>query len=246
MTACGDDFRAKVMAHKQNRRLALGDHANLYFEDRLTIHYQVQEMLRIERIFEADAIAEELAAYNPLIPDGHNWKATFMLEYDDPRERRAMLAKLVGVEQQVWMRVGDGDLIRPTCDEDLERATEYKTSSVHFMRFELSTADIAAARQGADVFRRNRSPALPVRGIADAGRVAGRPWSLISISPVRMATYAAADIEVLTGLDPVRKRPGMYTDTSRPNHLVQEVVDNSVDEAIIGHARPAGSDPARG
>ena len=144
-------FRAKVMAHKQNRRLALGPHANLYFEDRLTVQYQVQEMLRIERIFEAEAIAEELAAYNPLIPDGRNWKATFMLEYDDPQERREMLSKLLGVEQRVWLRVGDGAAVRPICDEDLERATEDKTSSVHFMRFELAAADIAALGQGADL-----------------------------------------------------------------------------------------------
>ena len=145
------DFRARVMQHKKARRLALGANANLYFEDRLTIHYQVQEMLRIERIFERDAIEEELAAYNPLIPDGHNWKATFMLEYDDPTERREMLAKLVGVEDCVWMRVGTGPVIVPVCDEDLERATGAKTSSVHFMRFELSPEDISALQQGAEI-----------------------------------------------------------------------------------------------
>lgn len=145
------DFRAGVMAHKKTRRLALGANANLYFEDRLTIQYQVQEMLRIEKIFERDAIEEELAAYNPLIPDGHNWKATFMLEYDDPAERSEMLAKLVGVEDCVWMRVGAGPVISPVCDEDLERATGDKTSSVHFMRFELSPEDIGALRQGAEI-----------------------------------------------------------------------------------------------
>ena len=145
------DFRAGVMQHKKARRLALGANANLYFEDRLTIQYQVQEMLRIERIFERAAIEEELAAYNPLIPDGHNWKATFMLEYDDPAERREMLAKLVGVEECVWMRVGSGSLITPICDEDLERATDAKTSSVHFMRFELAPEDISALKQGAEI-----------------------------------------------------------------------------------------------
>lgn len=145
------EFRAGVMAHKKARRLALGSNANLYFEDRLTIQYQVQEMLRIEKLFERDAIEEELAAYNPLIPDGRNWKATFMLEYDDPDERREMLAKLVGVEDCVWMRVGAGPVITPVCDEDLERATGDKTSSVHFMRFELSPEDVGALRQGAEI-----------------------------------------------------------------------------------------------
>ena len=145
------DFRAGVMEHKKARRLALGANANLYFEDRLTIQYQVQEMLRIERIFERNAIEEELAAYNPLIPDGHNWKATFMLEYDDPAERREMLAKLVGIEDCVWMRIGSGPVITPVCDEDLERATEAKTSSVHFMRFELPPQDIGALKQGAEI-----------------------------------------------------------------------------------------------
>ena len=127
------EFRARVMAHKKTRRLPLGPNANLYFEDRLTIQYQVQEMLRIEKIFERAGIEEELAAYNPLIPDGSNWKATFMLEYDDRAEREEMLAKLVGVEDCVWMRVGAGPVIIPVCDEDLERETEDKTSSVHFM-----------------------------------------------------------------------------------------------------------------
>ena len=145
------DFRARVMAHKKSRRLALGPNANLYFEDRLTIQYQVQEMLRIEKIFEADGIEEELAAYNPLIPDGSNWKATFMLEYDDPDERRIKLAKLIGVETCVWMRVDAGDIITPICDEDLERETETKTSSVHFMRFELSAKDMEALKQGAEI-----------------------------------------------------------------------------------------------
>ena len=130
-----NDFRQKVMAHKENRRLPLGTNATLYFEDRLTMQYQVQEMLRIERIFEAEGIQEELDAYNPLIPDGSNWKATFMVEFPDIDERRAMLQRLVGIENKVWMQVGDGERIVPIADEDLERADEDKTSAVHLMRF---------------------------------------------------------------------------------------------------------------
>ena len=145
------EFRARVMAHKKTRRLPLGPNANLYFEDRLTIQYQVQEMLRIEKIFERAGIEEELAAYNPLIPDGSNWKATFMLEYDDRAEREDMLAKLVGIEDCIWMRAGAGPVIIPVCDEDLERETEDKTSSVHFMRFELTGEDTSALKQGAEI-----------------------------------------------------------------------------------------------
>ena len=146
-----NEFRARVMAHKKSRRLPLGLNATLYFEDRFTIHYQVQEMLRIEKIFERADIEEELAAYNPLIPDGHNWKATFMLEYDDRAEREEMLTRLIGIEECVWMRVGVGAIIVPVCDEDMERETETRTSSVHFMRFELSPEDITAVGQGAEI-----------------------------------------------------------------------------------------------
>ncbi len=146
-----NEFRARVMAHKKSRRLPLGLNATLYFEDRLTIHYQVQEMLRIEKIFERADIEEELAAYNPLIPDGYNWKATFMLEYDDRAEREEMLTRLVGIEDCVWMRVGAGAIIVPVCDEDMERETETRTSSVHFMRFELLPEDITAVGQGAEI-----------------------------------------------------------------------------------------------
>ena len=141
-------FRARVMAHKKSRQLALGEHATLYFEDALTMQYQVQEMLRIERIFEAKGIQEELDVYNPLIPDGSNWKATFMVEYDDEKERKQMLAKLIGVDKAVWMQVEGFDKVRPICNEDLERETEDKTSSVHFMRFELSPEMVAAAKAG--------------------------------------------------------------------------------------------------
>lgn len=143
------DFRDKVMQHKKNRRLAIGPNATLYFEDRLTIQYQVQEMLRIEKIFEAESIKEELEAYNPLIPDGKNWKATFMLEYGDVAERRKRLAELVGVEANVWMQVAGFDRIAPIYNEDLERSTDEKTSAVHFMRFELSDAMIVALKNGA-------------------------------------------------------------------------------------------------
>ncbi len=146
-----DQFRAEVMEHKKNRRLELGTNATLYFEDSLTMQYQVQEMLRIERIFEAAGIHDELDAYNPLIPDGANWKATFMLEFPDIEERRAMLTQLIGVEETVWMQVGDLDRIRPIADEDLERTDEEKTSAVHFLRFELSPQQIDALKGGAEL-----------------------------------------------------------------------------------------------
>lgn len=143
------EFRSKVMDHKKRRRLAIGPNATLYFEDKLTIHYQIQEMLRIEKVFEAAGIEEELLAYNPLIPDGRNWKATFMLEYDDAEVRKQQLAKLKGIETRVWMRVADNELIRPISDEDLERENEAKTSAVHFMRFELQGSDVTALKEGA-------------------------------------------------------------------------------------------------
>jgi len=144
-------FRDRVMAHKKNRRLDLGTNAALYFEDRLTMQYQVQEMLRIERIFEADGINEELEAYNPLIPDGSNWKATFMIEFPEPDERDAMLRQLAGVENKVWMQVGDTDRIRPFADEDLDRTSDEKTSAVHFLRFELSKEQIRLLKEGAEL-----------------------------------------------------------------------------------------------
>ena len=145
------EFRARVMAHKKNRRLAIGPNAALYFEDALTMQYQIQEMLRIERIFEAAGIQEELDAYNPLIPDGSNWKATFMLEYPDEEERRVQLEKLIGIERHVWAQVADFARVTPVADEDLEREDEHKTSSVHFMRFELTPEMAAAVKKGATV-----------------------------------------------------------------------------------------------
>jgi len=145
------DVRSRVMAHKKNRKLHIGPVATLYFEDRQTIQYQIQEMLRVERIFEADGIEEELAAYNPLIPDGSNWKATFMLEEPDVEKRRELLASLLGVEDRVWVRVDGNEQVFAIADEDLDRSTEVKTSSVHFMRFELTGKMIADIRQGASL-----------------------------------------------------------------------------------------------
>jgi hypothetical protein len=145
-------FREKVLAHKKSRQLALGEHARLYFEDALTIKYQIQEMLRIERVFEAEGIHEELDAYNPLIPDGHNWKATFMIEYTDPAERALRLGELIGIEDVTWLQVEGFDKVFAIADEDLERDTADKTSSVHFMRYELTPAMITAAKKGAKIF----------------------------------------------------------------------------------------------
>ncbi|OGI58769.1 MAG: hypothetical protein A2V58_08325, partial [Candidatus Muproteobacteria bacterium RBG_19FT_COMBO_61_10] len=146
-----NDFRAKVIAHKKNRQVHIGPHASLYFEDFLTMQYQVQEMLRAEKIFEAEGIAEELAAYNPLIPDGSNWKATFMLEYSDENERRAALARMQGIEDKVWVRVAGFDPVWAIADEDMERDNEEKTSAVHFLRFELTPDMIKAAKNGAAI-----------------------------------------------------------------------------------------------
>lgn len=143
------EFRAQVMAHKKNRRISLGDHITLIFEDELTIRYQIQEMLRIEKIFEEHDIVQELEAYTPLIPNGSNWKATMMIEYADPVERATKLALLVGVEQKINMTVAGHASIHPIADEDLERDTEDKTSAVHFLRFELTADMIQALRQGA-------------------------------------------------------------------------------------------------
>ena len=145
------DFRARVIEHKKDRRVAIGDHAALYFEDAFTMQYQVQEMLRIEKIFEPEGIQEELDVYNPLIPDGNNWKATFMIEYQDVEERKAALAKMVGIEDKVWVKVGDQERVHPISNEDLDRTTEDKTSSVHFMRFELTADMVSAAKGGAAI-----------------------------------------------------------------------------------------------
>lgn len=142
------DIRARVLAHKKNRKLHIGPSASLYFEDRQTIQYQIQEMLRVERIFEAAGIEEELDAYNPLIPDGRNFKATFMLEEPDVERRRELLAGLVGIEDRVWIRVNGHEPVYAIADEDLDRSTAEKTSSVHFLRFELTDAAADALKQG--------------------------------------------------------------------------------------------------
>lgn len=144
-------FRARVMVHKAERQIALGPHATLQFEDAMTMQYQVQEMLRAERISEPADIEGELAAYNPLIPDGSNWKATFMLEYEDRDERARALARLTGIEDRVWVQVDGCERVYAVADEDLERSNQDKTSAVHFLRFELAPAMSDAVRQGADV-----------------------------------------------------------------------------------------------
>ena len=142
------DFRARLIEHKRNRSVAIGSNATWSFEDRLTMQYQVQEMLRVERIFEADAIQEELDSYNPLIPDGHNWKATFLLEFPDADERRERLSQLKGVEDRCWVQVAGFDRVWAIADEDLERENDDKTSAVHFLRFELSPQMCAQVKAG--------------------------------------------------------------------------------------------------
>jgi hypothetical protein len=145
------DFKTKVIAHKQNRQLPIGPNATVYFEDSLTIQYQIQEMLRIERIFEAAAIEEELDTYNPLIPDGSNWKATFMIEFEEEAERRIALAKMRGIENTIWMQVEGHDKVTPFANEDMERTNDEKTSAVHFLRFELDQEMIASLKSGANL-----------------------------------------------------------------------------------------------
>jgi hypothetical protein len=142
-------FRARVMAHKKNRTVHLGSNVTLIFEDELTIRYQVQEMLRAEKIFEEEGIQDELGAYNPLIPDGSNWKATMLIEYPDVEERQRMLARLIGIEDKVWVKVDGMPRIYAIADEDLERENAHKTSSVHFLRFELDAAAVRAVKAGA-------------------------------------------------------------------------------------------------
>ena len=145
------DFRAKAIAHKQNRTVHLGDHVTLVFEDELTMRYQIQEMLRIERIFEEDGIQGEIDAYDPLVPDGTNFKATMLIEYDDVDARRVALSKLVGIEDRTFVQVAGFDRVHAIADEDLERDTDDKTAAVHFVRFELAPGMIAALKDGADL-----------------------------------------------------------------------------------------------
>lgn len=158
-------FRAEVLEHKRDRRIQLGDHILLLFEDATTIRYQIQEMLRIEKVFEAAAIQEELDAYNPLIPDGSNWKCTMLIAYDDPEERKTRLEALVGIEERIWLQIGEGEKVFPIADEDLERSRDNKTSSVHFLRYELTSATVAAVTRGASMLAGVDHPAYPVAGI---------------------------------------------------------------------------------
>ncbi|MEE9302734.1 MAG: DUF3501 family protein [Thiotrichaceae bacterium] len=145
------DYRKNIMAHKKNRQVPVGPNARLYFEDRLTMQYQIQEMLRAEKIFDGEGIQEELDTYNPMIPDGSNWKATLMLEYSDEPTRVNWLSQLLGIDKKTWVQVDSFDKVYPITNEDLERETEDKTSSVHFMRFELSAEMIAAIKKGSNI-----------------------------------------------------------------------------------------------
>lgn len=156
------EFRVRVMAHKKNRKVHLGENVMLIFEDELTIRYQIQEMLRVEKIFEEEGILDELDAYGPLVPDGGNWKATMMIEYSNPVERAVRLAELIGIEDKVWVRVNGHDPVYAIADEDLERETAEKTSSVHFLRFELVRDMIDALRQGASLSMGIDHPAYEV------------------------------------------------------------------------------------
>lgn len=146
-----NDFRARLIAYKKNRTVHLGEHVTLIFEDELTMRYQVQEMLRVERIFEETGIQDELDAYNPLIPDGGNWKATMQIEYPDVAEREIMLAKLIGIEDKVWSMVSGHARVYAIADEDMERENSAKTAAVHFLRFELNHAMVASLKGGADL-----------------------------------------------------------------------------------------------
>jgi hypothetical protein len=156
-------FRARVLAHKQARKLHLGAHITLLFEDRLTIQYQIQEMLRIERIFEAEAIQEELDAYNPLIPGGSDLKATMLLEYPDPEQRKRELVRLGGIEHRVYADVGGYGRATTHADEDLQRSIEDKTAAVHFLRFAFSAEQIAALRAGAPLVFGIDDARMPLR-----------------------------------------------------------------------------------
>lgn len=169
-----DTFRSEVIAHKQNRKVELGEHVTLIFEDEKTMRYQIQEMLRAEKIFEEEGIQEELDSYNPLIPDGSNWKATMMVEYEDIEERRVMLAKLVGIEDRVWAQIAGFDRVFALADEDLERSTEEKTSAVHFLRFELTKPMVQALKQGAAL-----------------GMGVDHPQYQLTLSPVAAATSSS-------------------------------------------------------
>ena len=142
------EFRARVLAHKKDRTVQLGEHVTLVFEDELTMRYQIQEMLRVERIFEEEGIRDEIDAYNPLVPDGSNWKATMLIEYPDTEERRLALSRLIGVEDRVWIKIDGQARVYAIADEDLDRENDDKTSAVHFLRFELTAAMKQALKAG--------------------------------------------------------------------------------------------------
>jgi hypothetical protein len=144
-------FRAQVLEHKRDRQIGVGAHVTWLFEDRLTMQYQVQEMLRAERIFEPEGIAEELESYNPMIPDGSNWKVTLLIEYPNESERREKLTQLKGIEDRCWVQVTGQERVFAIADEDLERENDEKTSAVHFLRFELAPAMVSALRGGAEL-----------------------------------------------------------------------------------------------
>ena len=156
-------YRAEAMLHKQKRKVALGDHVTLLFEDELTIRYQIQEILRVEKVFEEGGIREELEAYNPLIPDGSNWKATMLIEYPDVDERSHMLKQLKGIERQVWVEVAGSTRVYAVADEDMQRENAEKTSAVHFLRFELDAAMRKLLRNGADIWMGVDHPLYTVR-----------------------------------------------------------------------------------
>ena len=157
-----NEFRARVLAHKKNRTVHLGEHLTLLFEDELTIRYQIQEMLRVEKTFEEAGIHDELDAYNPLVPDGSNWKATMLIEYEDVAARRRALAALKGIEHRLWVQAEGCGRVYAIADEDLERENEEKTSSVHFVRFELARDMIAALKGGAALAMGSDHPAYAV------------------------------------------------------------------------------------
>ncbi|NOX50287.1 MAG: DUF3501 family protein [Gammaproteobacteria bacterium] len=167
-----DEFRAEVMAHKKTRQVFLGDHATLYFEDSLTMKYQIQEMLRIEKIFNAGEIEEELSTYNPLIPDGSNWKATFMLEYPQEQQRRIALEKMGGIEHKVWVQVGDHQRTYAIANEDMERSNSTKTAAVHFLRFELAPQVTISVKQGSPIMMGIDHAELPYEVSLSADNVA--------------------------------------------------------------------------
>jgi hypothetical protein len=146
-----ESFRKTVLEHKKNRSVLLGDHVQLMFEDRQTIRYQIQEMLRIEKVFESAGIEDELEAYNPLIPDGENWKCTMLIQYQEVEERKVKLQQLVNIESLIWVQVDGFEKIIAIADEDMERSNEDKTSAVHFMRFQFDAESLEAAKGGADI-----------------------------------------------------------------------------------------------